>query len=92
MSDKVRVLPLGGVGEIGKNMAVVEYDGRLLILDAGLRFPGGDLPGIDLILPDFEYIKERSDAIEAVVLTHGHEDHIGALPWLLRGIGVESVP
>jgi len=73
-------------------MAVVEYDGRLLILDAGLRFPGGDLPGIDLILPDFEYIKERSDAIEAVVLTHGHEDHIGALPWLLRGIGVESVP
>lgn len=91
-SGSVRVLPLGGVGEIGKNMAVVEYDGRILLLDVGLRFPGGDMPGIDLVLPDFEYVRERADAIEAIVITHGHEDHVGALPWLLRDIGVESVP
>ncbi len=88
----VRVLPLGGVGEIGKNMAVVEWAGHLVIVDVGLRFPGGDLPGIDLILPDFEYVAERADAIEAIVLTHGHEDHIGALPWLLREIGATTVP
>lgn len=73
-------------------MSVVEYDGRIVLVDAGLRFPGGDLPGIDLILPDFSYLKERRDSIEAIVLTHGHEDHIGALPWLLREIGTESVP
>ena len=88
----VRVLPLGGVGEIGKNMAVVEWGERLVIVDVGLRFPGGDLPGIDLILPDFEYVSERADQIDAIVLTHGHEDHIGALPWLLREIGATRVP
>ena len=83
----VRVLPLGGVGEIGKNMTAVEYDGRIVVIDAGLRFPGGDLPGIDLILPDFRWLAERADDIEAIVITHGHEDHLGALPWLLRSLG-----
>ena len=73
-------------------MAVVEWNGRIVIVDVGLRFPGGDLPGIDLILPDFEYVAERADAIEAIVLTHGHEDHIGALPWLLKEIGATTVP
>lgn len=92
MAEAVRVLPLGGVGEIGKNMTVVEQAGRLLIIDVGLRFPGGDLPGVDLLLPDFSYVAERAGDIEAIVLTHGHEDHIGALPWLLREIGAEAVP
>ncbi|HWC20932.1 MAG TPA: ribonuclease J [Flexivirga sp.] len=79
----VRVVPLGGLGEVGRNMTVVEYDGRLLVVDCGVLFPE-DHPGVDLILPDFEYIKDRLDDIEAIVLTHGHEDHIGAVPYLLR--------
>ncbi|AWS41412.1 ribonuclease J [Streptosporangium sp. 'caverna'] len=80
----LRIIALGGLGEIGRNMAVFEYDGRLLIVDCGVLFPEPDQPGIDLILPDFEYIRNRLDDIEAVVLTHGHEDHIGAVPYLLR--------
>ncbi|WP_329091784.1 MULTISPECIES: ribonuclease J [unclassified Streptosporangium] len=80
----LRIVALGGLGEIGRNMAVFEYEGRLLIVDCGVLFPEPDQPGIDLILPDFEYIRGRLDDIEAVVLTHAHEDHIGAVPYLLR--------
>ncbi|RNI21396.1 ribonuclease J [Flexivirga caeni] len=79
----VRVVPLGGLGEVGRNMTVVEYAGRLLVVDCGVLFPE-DHPGVDLILPDFEYISGRLDDIDAIVLTHGHEDHIGAVPYLLR--------
>jgi ribonuclease J len=79
-----RVVFLGGVGEVGRNMACVELDGRLLIVDVGLSFPHAEMPGIDLVLPDFEYVRERFDDVEAIVLTHGHQDHIGALPYLLR--------
>lgn len=78
-----RVIALGGLGEVGRNMTVVEYGGRLLIIDCGVLFPE-DHPGVDLILPDFDYLKDRLDDIEAIVLTHGHEDHIGAVPYLLR--------
>jgi ribonuclease J len=84
VSGKLRVLPLGGLGEIGKNMTVVEYDGRIVVVDTGLRFPTTDMLGIDLVLPDFSYLRERADDIEAIVITHGHEDHLGALPWILR--------
>ncbi|GAB2807514.1 ribonuclease J [Actinocorallia aurea] len=80
----LRIVALGGLGEIGRNMAVFEYDGRLLIVDCGVLFPEEEQPGVDLILPDFDYIRDRLDLIEAVVLTHGHEDHIGAVPYLLR--------
>ncbi|KNX36775.1 ribonuclease J [Luteipulveratus halotolerans] len=79
----VRVVALGGLGEVGRNMTVVEHDGRLLIIDCGVLFPE-DHPGVDLILPDFEYIADRLDDIDGIVLTHGHEDHIGAVPYLLR--------
>ena len=79
MSGTLRVLPLGGVGEIGKNMTVVEYDGRIVVVDCGLRFPTADMMGIDLVLPDFTYLRENIEAIEAIVITHGHEDHIGTL-------------
>ena len=92
MSGNLRVLPLGGVGEIGKNMTVVEYDGRIVVVDTGLRFPTAEQMGIDLVLPDFTYLRERVDDIEAIVITHGHEDHLGALPWLLRELGEESIP
>jgi len=80
----LRVVPLGGLGEVGRNMAVLEYDGRLLVIDCGVLFPEDHQPGVDLILPDFDYIRDRLDDIDAIVLTHGHEDHIGAVPYLLR--------
>ena len=80
----LRIVPLGGLGEIGRNMAVFEIDGKLLIVDCGVLFPEEHQPGVDLILPDFSYIKDRLDDIVGLVLTHGHEDHIGAVPYLLR--------
>jgi ribonuclease J len=80
----LRVIPLGGLGEIGRNMTIFEYDGRVLIVDCGVLFPEENHPGVDLILPDFDAIRDRLDAVEALVLTHGHEDHIGAVPYLLR--------
>ncbi len=80
----LRIIALGGLGEVGRNMAVFEYDGRLLIVDCGVLFPEDTQPGVDLILPDFSIIADRLDDVEAIVLTHGHEDHIGAVPYLLR--------
>ena len=80
----LRIVALGGLGEIGRNMTVFEYEGQLLVVDCGVLFPEESQPGIDLILPDFSYIRERLNDIVAIVLTHGHEDHIGAVPYLLR--------
>ncbi|TQM83516.1 ribonuclease J [Saccharothrix saharensis] len=80
----LRVVALGGIGEIGRNMTVFEHAGRLLVVDCGVLFPEDDQPGVDLILPDFRAIEDRLDDIEALVLTHGHEDHIGAVPFLLK--------
>jgi ribonuclease J len=80
----LRIVPLGGIGEIGRNMTVFEMDGKLLIVDCGVLFPEEDQPGVDLILPDFSYIEDRLEDVVGVVLTHGHEDHIGAVPYLLR--------
>ncbi|HEX6919131.1 MAG TPA: ribonuclease J [Actinomycetes bacterium] len=80
----LRVVALGGLGEVGRNMTVFEHAGRLLVVDCGVLFPEDFQPGVDLILPDFDYIRDRLDAVDAIVLTHGHEDHIGAVPYLLR--------
>jgi len=82
--DVLRIVPLGGIGEIGRNMTVFEINGKLLIVDCGVLFPEETQPGIDVILPDFGYIRERMDDVLAIVLTHGHEDHIGGVPYLLR--------
>jgi ribonuclease J len=92
VSSRLRVLPLGGLGEIGKNMTVVELDDRIIVVDVGLRFPTPEMVGIDLVLPDFAYVRERAKDIEAIVITHGHEDHLGALPWFLREIGPRHLP
>jgi ribonuclease J len=91
MAGSTRLIPLGGLGEVGKNMMVVESEGGIVIVDAGLSFPRDEHLGVDLVLPDFEYLRERRDRIRAVVLTHGHEDHVGALPYLLREVGVPEV-
>jgi ribonuclease J len=80
----LRIVALGGLGEVGRNMTVFEHRGRLLIVDCGVLFPEESQPGVDLILPDFDHIRDRLDDVEAIVLTHGHEDHIGAVPYLLR--------
>jgi ribonuclease J len=92
VSGKLRVLPLGGVGEIGKNMTVVEYEGRIVVVDCGLRFPTAEMMGIDLVLPDFTYLRDNVDRIDAFIITHGHEDHLGALPWVIRDLGQDKIP
>lgn len=84
----LKMIPLGGLGEIGLNMMVLEYDQTLLIIDAGLMFPEDYMPGVDIVIPDFHYLKENREKIHSIILTHGHEDHIGAMPFLLREIQV----
>lgn len=86
-AEPLRIIPLGGVGEIGKNLYVVEYDGRIVVIDCGVTFPGPDQMGVDLVLPDMTYLAENASRIDALILTHGHEDHIGAVPWFIREVG-----
>jgi ribonuclease J len=91
VAGSVRIIPLGGLGEVGKNLTVVESSDGIVIIDAGLAFPRDEHLGVDLLLPDFAYLRERENEIRAVILTHGHEDHVGALPYLLRELTVPEV-
>jgi ribonuclease J len=91
MPQTTRIIPLGGLGEVGKNMTVFEADGEAIVVDAGLAFPRDEHLGVDLLLPDFGYLRERGRPVRAVLLTHGHEDHVGALPYLLREVPVDEV-
>jgi ribonuclease J len=86
-----RIIPLGGLGEVGKNMTVYEADGSIVVVDAGLAFPRDEHLGVDLVLPDFSYLREREAMVRAVILTHGHEDHVGSLPYLMREVQVPLV-
>src|ERR1700756_5349988 len=86
-----RIIPLGGLGEVGKNMTVYEAEGGSVLVDAGLAFPRDEHLGVDLVLPDFSYLKEHPGRLQAVLLTHAHEDHVGSLPYVLREVPVPRV-
>src|SRR5580658_2994111 len=88
VADQVKIAFLGGLGEIGRNCACFELNGRIVVLDVGVMFPDPDMPGVDLVLPDFTYLQENADRVDAVILTHGHEDHTGGLAYLLRSFPV----
>ncbi|MDZ4654543.1 MAG: ribonuclease J [Coriobacteriia bacterium] len=87
-TERLRVIPLGGLDEIGKNMTVIEYGNDMVVIDAGIMFPDDDTPGVDLLLPDYSYILKRKEKLKGIVITHGHEDHTGALPYLLKDLGI----
>lgn len=84
MKEKLKIIPLGGLNEIGKNMTVIEYGNDIVVIDCGVAFPDDDMLGVDLVIPDTTYLKRNLNKLRGYVITHGHEDHIGAIPYVLR--------
>src|SRR5690348_13787121 len=85
-TEKLQIVPLGGIGEIGKNMTAVRCGDEIVVIDCGLAFPNAEMLGVDLVIPDISYLRENREMVKAILLTHGHEDHIGALAWVLRDL------
>ena len=88
MTSKLRIIPLGGLGEIGKNMTVIEFGNDLLLIDCGMGFPDEDMYGIDVVLPDITYLRNNASRIRGLIITHGHEDHIDAVPYVLKELDI----
>ena len=86
--NKLRIIPLGGLGEVGKNMMAYEFGGDIIVVDAGIMFPDNDMLGVDYIIPDFEYLIKKADRVRGLIITHGHEDHIGAIQHFIEQINV----
>ena len=86
MKEKLKIIPLGGLNEIGKNMTLIEYGNDMIVVDCGLAFPDDDMLGVDLVIPDVTYLKRNHRKVRGYVITHGHEDHIGAIPYVLREV------
>ena len=87
-NSRVKIIPLGGLEQIGMNMTVIEFEDSIIVIDCGLSFPSDDMLGIDLVIPDITYLKENIDKVKGFIFTHGHEDHIGAVPYVLKELNV----
>ena len=88
MAEQLKIIPLGGLNEIGKNMTVYEYGGEIIVVDCGMAFPGDDMYGIDCVIPDVSYLVKHKNRIRGMFITHGHEDHIGAVPYILKKVNI----